>query len=103
MLKVKKKAKPEKILLGKEIYILWQDGHESRISYFDMRDACPCASCVDELSGEKTLDSTKIPKNIRPLKSEYVGNYALRIYWSDQHNTGIFHYKMLRNFENSQK
>ena len=46
MLKVKKKAKPEKILLGEEIYILWQDGHESRISYFDMRDACPCASCV---------------------------------------------------------
>jgi ATP-binding protein involved in chromosome partitioning len=56
---------------------------------------------VDELSGEKTLDSNTIPKDIRPEKSEYVGNYALRVYWSDKHDTGIFHYKMLRDFENS--
>ena len=101
MLKVKKKAKPEKIILAEDIYILWQDGHESHISYFDLRDACPCASCVDELSGEKTLDSNTIPKDIRPEKSEYVGNYALRVYWSDKHDTGIFHYKVLRDFENS--
>tara|TARA_Y100001970_G_scaffold294006_1_gene445732 strand:+ start:1094 stop:1402 length:309 start_codon:yes stop_codon:yes gene_type:complete len=98
MLKVSKKNKPEKILLGDEIYILWEDGHESRISFFDLRDACPCASCVDELSGEKTLDTNSIPPDITPLSSEYVGNYALRIYWSDKHDTGIFHFKMLRNF-----
>ena len=102
MLKVNKKAKPEKILLGEEAYILWNDGHESHISYFDLRDACPCATCVDELSGEKTLNTENIPKDIRPLKSEYVGNYALRFFWSDDHDTGIFHYKMLRDFAKSQ-
>ena len=101
MFKVKKKAKPEKIILADDIYILWQDGYESNISYFDLRDACPCAACVDELSGKKTLDPKTIPKNIKPIKSEYVGNYALRVYWSDKHDTGIFHFKMLRNFEKS--
>ena len=101
MLKIKKKNKPEKILLSDEIYILWRDGYENRISFFDLRDACPCASCVDELSGEKTLDSNSIPKNIAPLKSEYVGNYALRIYWNDGHDSGIFHFNMLREFEKS--
>ena len=101
MLKVNKKAKPEKIILADDLYILWQDGHESHISYHDLRGACPCAGCIDELSGEKTLDSTTLPKDIRPLKSEYVGNYALRVYWSDKHNTGIFNYKMLRDFKKS--
>ncbi len=101
MLKIKKKNKPEKILLSDEIYILWRDGYENRISFFDLRDACPCASCVDELSGEKTLDSNSIPKNIAPIKSEYVGNYALRIYWNDEHDSGIFHFNMLREFEKS--
>lgn len=101
MLKVKKKAKPEKILLGDEVYILWQDGEESHISFFDLRDACPCASCIDELSGKKTLDTKSIPKDIHSLRSEYVGNYALRIYWSDSHDTGIFHFKMLRDIAKS--
>ncbi len=67
MLKVNKKAKPEKILLGEEVYILWQDGHESHISFFDLRNACPCASCVDELSGEKTLDPGNIPNHLAGL------------------------------------
>ena len=97
MLKVKKKAKPEKILMGDQMYILWQDGKESHISYFDLRD-----SCIDEFSGAKKLDTNTIPKDIHPLRSEYVGNYALRVYWSDSHDTGIFHYKMLRAFNDSQ-
>ena len=101
MLKIKKKAKPEKILLGDEVYILWQDGEESHISFFDLRAACPCASCIDELSGKKPLNTASIPKDIYSLRSEYVGNYALRIYWSDNHDTGIFHFKMLRDFGKS--
>ena len=102
MLKVKKKTKPEKILMGDGMYILWQDGKESYISFFALRDSCPCATCIDEFSGVKKLDPKTIPNDIRPLRSEYVGNYALRIYWSDSHDTGIFHYKMLRAFNNSQ-
>ena len=64
MLKVKKKAKPEKILMSDDMYILWQDGKESHIGYFELRDSCPCATCIDEFSGVKKLDSKTIPKDI---------------------------------------
>ena len=97
-LKVKKNnTKPEKILLAEDLYILWKDGTESHISFFKLRDFCPCASCIDEITGEKTLDTNSIPKDIHPLSSEYVGNYALRIQWSDKHDTGIYHFKMLQS------
>ncbi len=96
MAQVRKKNKPEKILLSDDLYILWRDGHESRYGFFDLRDACPCASCVDEITGEKTLDSSSIPDDIHVESCEYVGNYALRIRWSDNHDTGLYHYRMLR-------
>lgn len=88
--------KPEKILIGENLYILWKDGKESRHTFFELRDACPCATCVDEHTGEKRLNPNTIPADIHPRKSEYVGNYALRIYWSDAHSTGIYSFKFLR-------
>ena len=96
MLQIRKKSKPEKILLGDDLYILWRDGHESRYRFFDLRDTCPCASCVDEITGKKTLDSSSIATNIHAESCEYVGNYAIRIRWSDGHDTGLYNYKLLR-------
>ena len=97
MVQIKKKSKPEKILLGDDLYILWRDGHESRYRFFDLRDACPCASCVDEITGKKTLDRSSIPENIHAESCEYVGNYAIRIRWSDGHDTGLYNFRLLRN------
>ena len=91
-----KRRKPETILARDDLYILWKDGHESRYPFFMLRDSCPCASCIDEMTGEKTLKTTEIPSNIRIRQSEYIGNYALRINWSDGHNTGLYSFKYLR-------
>ena len=99
MLKVKKKPKPEKILFGKNLYILWKDGKESNYDFLNLRDACPCANCVDEISGIKTLNKDSIPLNIFAKNCEYVGNYALRIYWSDGHNTGLYNFSLLRRMD----
>jgi len=92
-----KRRKPEKVLLTDHLYILWKDGHESTYTFFDLRDACPCASCIHEITREKILDPKTIPTDIHPASSEYVGNYALRINWSDGHNTGIYNFRMLRD------
>lgn len=91
-----KRRKPETIQIEKDLYILWRDGHESRYSFFSLRDACPCAACVDELTGEKRLATESIPKDIFIRRSEYIGNYALRVEWSDGHSTGLYSFRFLR-------
>ncbi|MBF0288990.1 MAG: DUF971 domain-containing protein [SAR324 cluster bacterium] len=96
MSKSLKRRKPETILAGDDLYILWKDGHESHYAFFQLRDACPCASCVDEITGKKRLDPATISSNIRLRSCDYIGNYALRINWSDGHNTGLYSFKFLR-------
>jgi ATP-binding protein involved in chromosome partitioning len=51
---------------------------------------------VDEITGQKTLDSSSIAKDIHAQSCEYVGNYAIRIHWSDGHDTGLYNFKLLR-------
>ena len=91
-----RQRKPEKILLQDNLYILWRDGHESHYKFHDLRCACPCASCVNELTGERVLKPESVSKHVHASGSEYVGNYALRIHWSDGHNTGLYNFKHLR-------
>ncbi|MBF0351684.1 MAG: DUF971 domain-containing protein [SAR324 cluster bacterium] len=92
-----KQKKPEKILIADDLYILWKDGHESRYIFFQLRNDCPCAVCIDELTGKKVLKPETIPVDIHIRHSEYVGNYAFRIHWSDGHNSGLYTFKSLRD------
>jgi DUF971 family protein len=89
--------KVKDILYGEDLTIEWGDGVVAHYPFPYLRDACPCAACVDELSGEKVLDPKSIPPDIHVKQAEYVGNYALRIDWSDGHNTGIYSFRFLRD------
>lgn len=90
------KRKPKDIVYAEDLTIEWRDGVVAHYPFFYLRDMCPCASCIDEMSGQKTLDSKTIPADIHVAKAEYVGNYALRINWSDGHDTGIYSFSTLR-------
>jgi len=74
----------------------WEDGRKTRISFRDLRVACPCASCVDEWTGARILDPARVPDDVRPVAMEPVGNYAVQIRWSDGHETGIYSFRLLR-------
>ena len=79
--------------------ITWQDGHESVYPVRALRLACSCAVCVDEWTGEERLDPASVPEDVRPVKIEPVGRYALQIRWSDGHETGIYPFRRLRELD----
>lgn len=68
----------------------WPDGSCDRLSYRLLREACPCAACVDEMTGRRILDISTIPDDIHPADIAFTGNYALKITWSDGHSTGLY-------------
>jgi ATP-binding protein involved in chromosome partitioning len=76
--------------------IRWADGHESRYDVRRLRLACGCAECVDEWSGGVRLDPESVPADVRPLRIQPVGRYAIQIEWSDGHSTGIYPFRRLR-------
>ena len=61
-----------------------------------LRLACPCAECVEEMTGHPLLDASRVPMDIKPLQLELVGSYALRVRWSDGHATGLFTWAKLQ-------
>ena len=80
----------------REIAIAWADDHKSVYASSDLRFACSCARCVDEWSGAGRLDPASVPEDVRPLRIESVGRYAIQIEWSDGHATGIYPFERLR-------
>jgi ATP-binding protein involved in chromosome partitioning len=78
------------------ILIEWQEGtHEGFYLARALRLACPCAACVEEMSGRPLLDPARVAEDVRPLSVALVGAYGLRINWSDGHSTGIYTFEQL--------
>lgn len=82
---------------GSSLLITWKDGHDSTYLPFDLRLQCPCAGCVDELTGQRMLTSAMIQPGVYPTAIHYVGRYALQFVWSDGHDTGFYTYELLRS------
>lgn len=68
----------------------WPTGTAYRLPFKYVRGECPCASCIEEWTGRRILNLDSIPETIVPTEIKPVGNYALKISWSDGHNTGLY-------------
>lgn len=100
---------PEHIAISKSkgIKIDWKDQHHSDYPLAFLRDECPCASCTgahgtppqkSNYSAEKA-SSDLFPMykpSLKMVEVEPVGSYAIRITWSDGHNTGIYSFDHFR-------
>tara|TARA_Y100001960_G_scaffold246674_1_gene261755 strand:+ start:444 stop:755 length:312 start_codon:yes stop_codon:yes gene_type:complete len=83
--------------------LLWDDGSSSFIDYKNLRDSCPCAYCSGETDvfGNVYIGSgiKKIDLAYEVDKIETVGHYAIRIYWKDNHNSGIYPFGLLKQLD----
>ena len=78
-----------------EISIQWQNGENYFLPYFELRFQCPCASCVDELTGKRVLRREQLQPDVKPVEVVPVGRYAIQFAWSDTHRTGIYPFDLL--------
>jgi DUF971 family protein len=94
---------PEK---GKGLEIDWADGHKSSWTFAWLREACPCATCIDQRKQEGRKAGQPKPKPAavlpmytppaKPKSAQPVGRYALQFNWQDGHSGGIYSWEYLR-------
>ena len=101
---------PEKVRVllteGKGLEIDWQDGHRSAWGFAWLREACPCATCLEErkAQGRKAGEPKKKPADLlpmytppaKPASAQPVGRYAIQFNWLDGHSGGIYSWEYLR-------
>jgi len=101
---------PEKVRVllteGKGLEIDWRDGHKSAWSFAWLREACPCATCVDQRQQEGRKPGQPKPKPAsglqmytppaKPKSAQAVGRYAIQFNWLDGHSGGIYSWEYLR-------
>jgi DUF971 family protein len=91
---------------GKGLEIDWSDGHQSAWNFAWLREACPCATCVEQRNAEGRAPGEPKPKPaqllpmysppVKPESAHGVGRYALEFSWSDGHRAGIYSWDYLR-------
>jgi len=104
---------PKRLDLKKDqgLNIEWQDGTRSTYSLTLLRSMCPCASCKLVREQRDPHDISPQPqerkKPLLPIlpgnyagqitvkHAELVGSYALKIEWSDGHDSGIYSFQYL--------
>ena len=98
---------PAKLDLKRDerLIITWQDGTTCTYPVSLLRAKCPCAQCrtirqEQAVAKPKRLSLTILPGDhsapLSALSAELVGNYALKIDWSDRHGSGIYSFRYLR-------
>jgi DUF971 family protein len=83
-----------------ELEINWGDGHQSVYALFGLRKNCPCVSCrgghgqMD--SFDRSLFFVEPNRHYEVENIKQVGNHAIKITWSDGHDTGMYQWETLR-------
>ena len=85
----------KKIENGRNLLILFEDNSEFSIAAELLRVEGPSAD-IQGHGGPKIIVKNK--SNVFIIKIEPIGNYAIRIIFSDDHSSGIFSWDLLYDF-----
>ena len=95
---------PEEIRLSKNkdsLFVKFDSGYETTLSAELLRVESPSAEVQGHGVGQKTTPAGKAGVTISAL--EPVGNYAIRISFSDGHDTGLFSWDILYDYGQRQQ
>ena len=95
---------PEEIRLSKSkdsLFVRFDNGYETTLSAELLRVESPSAEVQGHGVGQKTTPAGKAKVTISAL--EPVGNYAIRIRFSDGHDTGLFSWNILYDYGRRQQ
>ncbi|MDA0668283.1 MAG: DUF971 domain-containing protein [Planctomycetota bacterium] len=81
---------------GDHLRFTWSDGLVSALSIRELRISCPCAFCVNEITGARQVNPGDIPDDIGMKDMQPIGRYAYRVLFDDGHDTGLFTLEELR-------
>lgn len=95
---------PAKVeIVGNYLAIRWRNNKESIIEAKILRENSPSAENkgeTDLFGNLSQIKNANTPKNVQILKFERIGNYAIRIVFSDGHSSGIYHWSLLKDLGN---
>lgn len=95
---------PEEIRLSKakdSLFVKFDNGYETTLTAELLRVESPSAEVQGHGSGQKTTPAGK--GNVTIGAIEPVGNYAIRISFSDGHDTGLFSWEILHDYGQRQQ
>ena len=95
---------PREIRLSKSkdsLFVIFDNGYETTLSAELLRVESPSAEVQGHSIGQKSTPTGKGNVNISALVP--VGNYAIRIGFSDGHDTGLFSWDILYNYGKRQQ
>jgi len=78
-----------------DVKVIWTNGQTTIFPARFLRLNCPCAGCVEEMTGQRIIRPELISEDVHPLSIHPVGRYAIQILWSDGHQTGLYTWERL--------
>lgn len=87
-------------IIGNELAVVWDDGHESYYSAEELRRECPCANCAGEADLFGRIARGPAPRysaaSFELVRVEPTGNYGATLQFADGHDWGIWTWERLR-------
>ncbi|MAN66252.1 DUF971 domain-containing protein [uncultured Hyphomonas sp.] len=80
---------------AQELFVEFEDGTSGVIPYKRLREESPSAEVRGHGSGPRP-PQPPVPEDISVLGADPVGRYAIRIKFSDGHDSGLYTWKFLR-------
>lgn len=65
------------------VQVAWSDGRVSKFHHIWLRDNCPCAQCVHQITKEQMFELVAVAPDIRPAAAAIDAEGSLAISWGD--------------------